>query len=171
MSKGLDPDQDRCPVGPGLDPNCLQKITADDESRWLSMFSSYFCRLLITLSNSLGPDQAQKNHGWARVWYCLYSWKIFLNKFILKWLESRSRGWYSILSSLSETSKFSSELGCVLHIFLIPKKTPKTGNILYIWASAWDFGTYRIFEQRRLSGEPAQMWRLAFTGRRHKVQM
>ena len=34
MSNGLelDPDQDRRSVGPGLDPNYLQILSADDES-------------------------------------------------------------------------------------------------------------------------------------------
>ena len=33
VSNGLDPDQDRRYVGPELGPNCLQKLSADDESR------------------------------------------------------------------------------------------------------------------------------------------
>ena len=33
MSNILDPDQARRFVGPDLDPNCLQKLTADDPSR------------------------------------------------------------------------------------------------------------------------------------------
>ena len=28
----LDPDQDRCSVGPDLGPNCLQRLSADDKS-------------------------------------------------------------------------------------------------------------------------------------------
>ena len=32
VSNGLDPDQDRHFVGPGLGPNCLQRLAADD--RW-----------------------------------------------------------------------------------------------------------------------------------------
>ena len=32
MSNSLDPDQARH-VGPDLDPNCLQRLTADDTSR------------------------------------------------------------------------------------------------------------------------------------------
>ena len=33
MSNGLklDPDQDRHSVGPDLDPDCLQRLSADDE--------------------------------------------------------------------------------------------------------------------------------------------
>ena len=30
MTKSLDPDQARCFVGPDLDPNCLQRLSADD---------------------------------------------------------------------------------------------------------------------------------------------
>ena len=30
MSNSLDPDQDRCSVGPDLVANCLQRISADD---------------------------------------------------------------------------------------------------------------------------------------------
>ena len=33
MSNSLDPDQDRQNVGPDLDPNCLQRLSADDSSR------------------------------------------------------------------------------------------------------------------------------------------
>ena len=33
MSNSLDPDQDRHFVGPDLGPNCLQKLSADVESR------------------------------------------------------------------------------------------------------------------------------------------
>ena len=33
MSNGLDPDQDRCSVGPDLGPSCLQMLSADDTSR------------------------------------------------------------------------------------------------------------------------------------------
>ena len=32
MSNSLDPDQDRHSVGPDLDPNCLQRLSADDKS-------------------------------------------------------------------------------------------------------------------------------------------
>ena len=32
VSHGLDPDQDRCSVGPDLDPNCLQRLSADEKS-------------------------------------------------------------------------------------------------------------------------------------------
>ena len=33
MSNNLDPDQARPFVGPDLGPNCLQKLSADDNSR------------------------------------------------------------------------------------------------------------------------------------------
>ena len=32
-SNSLDPDQDRHYVGPGLGPNCLQRLSADDKKR------------------------------------------------------------------------------------------------------------------------------------------
>ena len=32
VSNSLDPDQDRRFVGPGLDPNCLQRLSADNKS-------------------------------------------------------------------------------------------------------------------------------------------
>ena len=32
VSNGLDPDQDRHSVGPDLDPNCLQRLSAVDKS-------------------------------------------------------------------------------------------------------------------------------------------
>ena len=31
MSNSLNPDQDRCFVGPDLGPNCLQRLSADDK--------------------------------------------------------------------------------------------------------------------------------------------
>ena len=33
VSNSLDPDQARRSLGPGLGPNCLQKLSADDTSR------------------------------------------------------------------------------------------------------------------------------------------
>ena len=33
VSNNLDPDQDRHSVGPDLGPNCLQRLSEDDESR------------------------------------------------------------------------------------------------------------------------------------------
>ena len=33
VSNGLDPDQDRHFVGPDLDPNCLQRLSADDKEK------------------------------------------------------------------------------------------------------------------------------------------
>ena len=33
VSNNLDPDKARCFVGPGLGPNCLQKLSADDTRR------------------------------------------------------------------------------------------------------------------------------------------
>ena len=33
MSNGLEPDQDRHSVTPDVDPNCLQRLSADDKSR------------------------------------------------------------------------------------------------------------------------------------------
>ena len=34
VSNSLDPDQDRHNVGPDLGPNCLQRLSADDKSRF-----------------------------------------------------------------------------------------------------------------------------------------
>ena len=31
LTNALDPDQDRCSVGPKLDQNCLQRLSADDK--------------------------------------------------------------------------------------------------------------------------------------------
>ena len=33
VSNSFDPDQAQCFVGPDLDPNCLQRLSADDISR------------------------------------------------------------------------------------------------------------------------------------------
>ena len=35
MSNRLDPELDRCSVGPDLGPNCLQRLSADDKSHRL----------------------------------------------------------------------------------------------------------------------------------------
>ena len=35
MSSGLDPDEDRQNVGPDLGPNCLLRLSADDENHQL----------------------------------------------------------------------------------------------------------------------------------------
>ena len=32
VSHGLNPDQDQCSVDPDLDPNCMQRLSADDKS-------------------------------------------------------------------------------------------------------------------------------------------
>ena len=41
VSNGSDPDQDPLSVGPDLDPNCLQKLSADDRSgRWQGKMSA-----------------------------------------------------------------------------------------------------------------------------------
>ena len=53
MSDSLDPDHDRHIVGPDLDPNCLQRSSADDK---LS-FSKNSFRNTIRVSNSFDPDQ------------------------------------------------------------------------------------------------------------------
>ena len=31
VSNSLEPDQDRCSIGPDLDPNCLQRLSAEDK--------------------------------------------------------------------------------------------------------------------------------------------
>ena len=42
MSNSLEPDQDRQNVGPDLDPNCLQKSSADlTSSKELNMFNLF----------------------------------------------------------------------------------------------------------------------------------
>ena len=33
VSNGLDPDRERHSIGPDLDPNCLQRLSADDKRR------------------------------------------------------------------------------------------------------------------------------------------
>ena len=40
VSNSLDPDQARRFVGPDLDPNCLQRLSADDTSRQIVELSS-----------------------------------------------------------------------------------------------------------------------------------
>ena len=47
VSNGLDPDQDQRPVGPNLSPNCLQRLSAEDESHCAArkelIIFSYLC--------------------------------------------------------------------------------------------------------------------------------
>ena len=31
VSNSLEPDQDRCSIGPDLDPSCLQRLSAEDK--------------------------------------------------------------------------------------------------------------------------------------------
>ena len=45
----MDPDQDRYSVGPGLGPNCLQRLSAKDASR---QRGSTVCMLGIYLSTA-----------------------------------------------------------------------------------------------------------------------
>ena len=40
VSNSLDPDQARYFVGPDLGPKCLQKLSADDTSKWFSFLSA-----------------------------------------------------------------------------------------------------------------------------------
>ena len=47
MSNRLDPDQDRHSVGPGLGPNCLQRLSVDDESG--CFLSSSLRRLILPI--------------------------------------------------------------------------------------------------------------------------
>ena len=57
VSNRVDPDQARFHVGPGLGPNCLQKLSAEDTQRDYSLLASGdFCRLLINFANSLDPE-------------------------------------------------------------------------------------------------------------------
>ena len=66
MSNRLDPDQARHFVGPDLGPICLQRLSADDTSRQrVNSFlaNGDFCRLLITVANSLDPDKDGEKVG------------------------------------------------------------------------------------------------------------
>ena len=53
MSNSLNADQARCFVGPDLGPNCLQKLTADNNSRqiFLPASSSYLDKLCFLFSD------------------------------------------------------------------------------------------------------------------------
>ena len=54
VSNGLDPDQARHFVGPGLDPNCLQRLSAYDISRQKAneLFSLYELQSIINMDTS-----------------------------------------------------------------------------------------------------------------------
>ena len=41
MSNSLDPDDDQCSIGPDLGPNCLQRLSADDNIRQEFRASAY----------------------------------------------------------------------------------------------------------------------------------
>ena len=43
VSNSLDPDQARHSVGPDLGPNCLQRLSADDNSKQRVNSAAYFC--------------------------------------------------------------------------------------------------------------------------------
>ena len=55
VSKRLDPDHERHFVGPGLDPNCLQRLSTDDKNcRWrVKSFKISFYQLSQPIINSL----------------------------------------------------------------------------------------------------------------------
>ena len=42
MSNGLDPDQDRHFVDPDLDPNCLQRLSADHKKQKVNDVLQFF---------------------------------------------------------------------------------------------------------------------------------
>ena len=44
MSNSLNPDQDQNSVGPGLAPNCLQRLSADDTMKEFITFKEYILR-------------------------------------------------------------------------------------------------------------------------------
>ena len=58
MSNSLDPDQARQFVGPGLGPNCLQRLLADAASRQ---------RVLDTTLNFLAKTLAKVNFIWLQL--------------------------------------------------------------------------------------------------------
>ena len=43
MSNSLDPDQDRLSVGPDLNPNFLQRLSADDKSSPVKDMDRFSC--------------------------------------------------------------------------------------------------------------------------------
>ena len=52
MSNGLDPDQGRRSVGPDLDPNCLQRLSADDKIfESLILFQKRRCTFRVSQLN------------------------------------------------------------------------------------------------------------------------
>ena len=63
VSNSLDPDQDRHFVGPGLDPNCLQRSAADVEiHRWQAKslsrnLGSIMCTFFYMDLNTRKPDK------------------------------------------------------------------------------------------------------------------
>ena len=58
MSNSLDLDQDQLSVGPDLGPNCLQRLSADDNFFLKNSFRNTFI-----VSKSLDPDQDQLSVG------------------------------------------------------------------------------------------------------------
>ena len=57
MSNGLEPDQDRRSVGPGLGPNCFLRLSADNKSRRLQA-NSYALRIKQgTMGNNADSDE------------------------------------------------------------------------------------------------------------------
>ena len=61
MSNSLDPDQARHFVGPDLEPNCLQRVTADDTSRQRVNVILSPPDILLSISNRLSTFYRQEN--------------------------------------------------------------------------------------------------------------
>ena len=68
MSNNLDPDQTRRFVGPDLDPNCLQRLSADNTSR--QGYSENF--FLTNSSKQVKIFKLQYNIVTKSVTYCLF---------------------------------------------------------------------------------------------------
>ena len=64
MSNILDSDQARRLVGPDLDPNCLQRLSADDKS-CRSLFQVLNLNLHLFLYSSVRFDETSRRRRWS----------------------------------------------------------------------------------------------------------
>ena len=101
MANSLDPDKDRNSVGPDLDPNRSQKLSADDKSTtskkgvnlpkyfaWEMSSAHYACCIysnalqsnFIIDANTMNPDQtAHKSLVWVQI-VCKWAKKNYISR-------------------------------------------------------------------------------------------
>ena len=78
MSNSLDPDQAQHFVGSDLGPNCLQRLSADDKSRyWWGRVRSTSLFLFLPESYVVGKALLMSNHD------ICFSWRLLIRSALL----------------------------------------------------------------------------------------